>query len=316
MKFKAVISELRFHDYEIERKIIENAGGKLICASSTQEFHKLSKEADAVLLNLSRVDEALIDEMKNCKVISRYGVGCDNVDLDACKRRGIKLCNVPDYCSQEVAEHALALALAGMRNLSFSDRKMRRGGWDEQPEKEAATIKGSTVGVFGFGRTAKAFINLCSAFEPAHILVSSPGCDEREAAIHGLRLCTKQELIEKSAVISLHVPLTNETFHILDKEDFAAMREDCCLVNCSRGAVINEAELLKALDKGRPAFAGLDVFETEPPDKNSPLLSHEKVLMSAHSAWRSSSSIKELRRRTAQNAVDILLGKAPEYIVV
>lgn len=312
----AVITDDRFGDAEIERSVLEAAGVRLEvakCRSST-EVARAGREADALLVNMASVDAAAVESLERCRVIARYGVGLDNVDVEAARRRGIAVANVPGYCDREVAEHALGLLLACARSIPKRDAALRAGAWNVQASNRR--VFGSTLGVLGFGGTGRAFVSAALGLGFREILVWSPSisadrledCIGAQAAALGARVrpAAFDELFSSADWVSVHLPLKPETRGIVGARALSLMKRDAVLVNISRGAVVDEEALVQALGSGSLGGAGLDVFTAEPLPQGSRLRSLPGVVLTDHSAYASRESIAELRRRTAENALAVL----------
>lgn len=316
----AVITDDRFGECEIERAVLDRAGIDLAIAKcrSSADVVQAAREADALLVNLAPVDASAIEALERCKVIARYGIGLDNVDVEAAKRRGIVVANVPGYCDAEVAEHALALILALARSLPLRDRVVRAGEWNARATNRR--VAGSVLGILGFGGTGKALARAALGLGFREILVWSPHIVQAriEAALGPapaalgarVRPAAFDELFEASDWVSLHIPLKPETRGLVGRRELALMKPDAALVNVSRGAIVDEEALVEALAAGALGGAGLDVFVAEPLPKGSRLRSFPRVILTDHSAYASRESILELRRRTAENAVAALAVKS------
>jgi D-3-phosphoglycerate dehydrogenase len=311
-----IISDERHGSIAEERAVLEPLGIELRVANchSAQDIVAACAEADAVLLNLAPMDATAIAGLKRCKVISRYGIGMDNVDIPAATARGIVVRNVPGYCNTEVADHALALLLALLRGISERNSAIRAGSWNiTSPQR---SLSGGVIGVAGFGGSGRAFAKRALALQPATLLVWSPHCTQKlleselgqAAAAFGatLRSVSFDELLASSDALSIHLKLCADTKALFSRRSFSLMKNGSFLVNCSRGGIVDSAELAIALDDGRIAGAGLDVLDQEPPQPGHPLLGHPKVIMSDHCAYRSDRSISELKHRCAFNAAQEL----------
>lgn len=271
-------------------------------------------EADAVLLDQAPMDAAAIAGLRKCRVISRYGIGMDNVDAEATEARGIAVRNVPGYCDEEAAEHALSLMLALARNTVSRDLGVRDGAWN-LPQPQYA-VAGSTVGVAGFGGSGKALSRMVLGLRPAELLVWSPHLtpERLEAELGalsralGVRVAPAgfHELLERSDFLSAHLKLVPETRKLFGAEAFARCKRGAFFINVARGGLVDEAALARALDAGILAGAGLDVLEHEPPLPGNPLTGRSDVVLSDHCAYRSTRSIAELKRRCAENAARVL----------
>lgn len=321
---KVVITDNRFGDIEIERDLLEPRGIEVAAAdcASSSEVAAACREADGILVNLAPVDGAAIESFRRCKVISRYGVGLDNIDTAAAARAGIAVKNVRGYCDREVAEHALGLLLAMARGIPARDRSIRAGSWNLVPP--GRRVAGSILGILGFGGTARALARASLSLGFAKILVWSPhGNQERIDEVFGPQIegldaargggspvlaSSLAELLAASDWISVHLPLRPETRGMLGAEALASMKRGAGLVNVSRGPIVDEEALAEALESGHLGAAGLDVFDAEPLPRGSPLRSAPNLVLTDHAAYASVESIFELRRRCAQNALDSLLG--------
>ncbi len=309
----AVITDDRFGDTVIERSVLGPAGVELEVAKcrSSAEVAAAGRAADALLVNMATVDAAAIESLERCRVIARYGVGLDNVDLDAAGRRGIAVANVPGYCDREVAEHALGLILSCARGIARRDRAVREGAWNVAAP--GRRVSGSTLGILGFGGTAKALARAALGLGFDAILVWSPriSAERVDAAIGGaaaalgavVRPAAFDEVFIRSDWVSIHLPLKPQTRGIVGARELGLMKRDATVINTSRGAVLDEEALVDALSEARMAGAGLDVFTAEPLPQGSRLRSLPGVVLTDHSAYASRESVADLRRRTAENAL-------------
>ena len=311
-----VVTDDRFGDADLERSILEAAGAELVVARcrTSADVAATGAEADALLVNLAPVDASAIEALGRCRVISRYGSGLDNIDVEAARRRGIAVRGVSGYCDAEVAEHALALLLSCARGLALRDRSVRERLWDLRPF--GRRVRGTTLGILGFGGTARGFARAALGLGFREILVWSPHISPARIAeaLGGapatlgvtVRPAGFDELLASADWISLHLPLKAETRGILGARQLAAMKRDAVIVNVSRGALIDEEALGAALAEGALGGAGLDVFSAEPLPAGSRLRSLRNVVLSDHSAYASRESIVELRRRAAENVLEEL----------
>ncbi|MEI6873560.1 MAG: C-terminal binding protein [Spirochaetota bacterium] len=312
-----VITDNRFGDTEIERAVLEPFGVELVVASctSSSEVAAACREADGILANLAPVDGSALESFERCRVVSRYGVGLDSVDIETAKRLGIAVRNVPGYCDREVAEHALGLIFAIARGIPARDRSIRSGAWNSVAHGKR--IAGTCLGVLGFGGTAKALVRAGLALGFGEILVWSPHIsEERIVEAFGplpgilgvpVRCASFDELLAGSDWVSVNLPLKPGTRGLVDTAALALMRPGSALVNIARGPIVDEEALTEALRGGRLAGAGLDVFAAEPLPKGSALRSMPNVVLTDHCAYASRESIVELRRRCAENALEELV---------
>lgn len=313
----AVITDDRFGSIEEERSVLEPHGIKIRVENckSSGDVVKNAVDADALLVNMASVDKSAVYALKKCRVISRYGVGLDNIDLEACAEAGIKVYNVPGYCDREVAEHAMGLLLAISRGIPERNSAVKIGEWNITTPQ--LSIAGSSIAVFGFGGIAKAFAELALAFCPSRLMLWSPSLNEEKlrrelgakAALFGVELQAVgfSKAISHADILSVHLKLNAETKALFNEAAFAAMKAGAIFINTSRGGLVDSGALAEALKSGRLFGAGLDVLDEEPPSKNHPLLAVPNLILSDHSAYRSVGSLSKLKRLCAENVLKGLL---------
>ena len=318
---RIVITDDRFGHNEEEKKIFPDAELIVADCHSEEQLATACRGADGILLNQAPMTGPVIKTLDRCKVISRYGIGYDNVDLRAAEEKGIWVTNVPGYCTEEVAEHALGLLLSCVRAIPEKDRALRSGAWNIN--RPISRMSGRILGIVGFGATGRAFWEKIQGFSFSKILVTDPRGKEKLESVKEktggffsqTEIVSFDELLRCSDFISLHVPLNDSTRHFINSKSIAAMKKGIMIINTSRGAVIDEASLVEALKSGRIAAAGLDVFEKEPLGADHPLISLSNVVLTDHSAYYSAESISELKTRTARNALEVLEGRIPQTAV-
>jgi D-3-phosphoglycerate dehydrogenase len=252
-----------------------------------------------------------LERLPNCKVVSRYGVGVDPVDLKAATDLGIIVANVPDYCMDEVSNQTIAMILTLIRKTAFFDRKVRSNQWDFHLGVPIYRIHGKTLGLIGCGKIGLEVAKKISNFG-VKVISFDPYLQK---APEGIELTDLDTLLRESDFISIHCPLSDSTRHLMGERAFKKMEKKPILINTSRGPIIDEKALIEALEDGRLSGAGLDVLEKEPPDSKNPLLKMENVILSPHVGFYSVESISELKRRTAENVSAVLLGKWPKSVV-
>lgn len=263
-KFRVYVTDQRQPSYEIEREILQECGAELIlcnCASP-EDIIRQCADADAVLLDMAPMTVEAIHALKKCQVISRYGVGVDNVDLKAATECGIQVTNVPDYCMEDVSDHALALLFACLRNVVLRDREVRKGKWNIVAP--SYRVQGKVLGLIGAGRIARALIRKVSCFGLKEIVAYDPFLSAEDLASIGVRKVEFDELLRESDFISLHLNLTDTTRNIIDAEALSKMKERAILINVSRGGLIDPDALINALESHRIGAAGLDTHCVEP----------------------------------------------------
>jgi D-3-phosphoglycerate dehydrogenase len=311
-RYLAVVTDDRFGSIDEEKAVLEPLGVELRVASclTSADVALACADADAVLANAAPINAAAIAGMKRCRVVSRYGIGLDSVDLEACAAKGIIVANVPGYCNAETAEHALGLLLSIIRGYPERDRSVRAGLWNI-PSTQGA-ISGATIGVAGFGGSGIAFSRALLGLQPARVLVWSPHISVARirAAIGSasdalgvdVRPASFDELLEESDYLSVHLRLTADDAGIFGESAFSRMKRGAVFINTGRGGLVDSAALAQALIDGRLSGAGLDVLDHEPPAPSHPLLAAPNVVFTDHCAYRSTRSVSELKRRCAENA--------------
>ncbi len=312
---KIVITDDRFGRNEEEKLAFQGLDAELVIADCHTEDDVIRecRDADAVLLNQAPMTARVINALEKCRVISRYGIGYDNADIKAAETRGIWVTNVPGYCTEEVAEHALGMLLCCVRRIPFKDRGVREGRWNlNQPIRR---MSGRTMGIIGFGATGRAFWEKVQGFGFSRILVNDPRIEKKLLPGMFGEAAGFEKLISESDFISLHIPLKESTKHLINHNTISRMKEGVVIVNISRGLVIDESALIDALRSGKVGAAGLDVFEKEPLPPDSPLLMLDNVILTDHSAYYSQEAVSILKMRTAMNARDVLEGRIPKTAV-
>lgn len=309
---KIAILEPGYRDYEEERRVLAEFSPEITvvkAGAGLEEARKAVAGADAIMVREAPVGAELLRAARGCAVVVRYGVGVDNIDLEAAKALGIKVANVPDYGSDDVAEHALALMLAATRRIATRDRDVRAGRWNIGQAEPMPRITGKNLGVLGYGRIARRFIAKASGLGFERIYVTDPVLDGEEARKAGLEKATLEELLAKSDFISVHVPLNKSTRHMIGRAEIALMRPNAVVVNAGRGGIIDEQALAQALEEGRIFAAGIDTFEQEPPRSDNPLLKLSNTVLSDHTAWYTSESVVELQHKAAMEVLRAFRGE-------
>lgn len=314
MKF--LITDFGFHDADLELQLLRGAGMEVATAQCRTEDDVIAaaKGCQGLLVGHAPVNAKVFAALPEVRVVSRMGAGYDTVNVADAKRFGVWVANSPDYGVGEVATHALGMALALVRHLPFYDRDVRAGNWHFTSAGTLRRPATLTLGILGLGRIGKRMAELSRAVF-GRILACDPYIPDADFTGRAQRV-TQSELFGQSDVLSLHVPLTDETRGIANARMFALMKPGSFLVNTSRGAVANVDDVLAALDAGRLEAASLDVLPKEPPEPHHPVLAHPRMLLTPHAAFYSEESEKELRRKAAQNLVDWARTGRPTYVVV
>jgi D-3-phosphoglycerate dehydrogenase len=310
---RLVVLDASFGDVSVESEAaapygvsVEDAGG-----ATGQAVVQAAADADGVLVQYGLLDAQIIEQCPSWRVIGRYGVGVDNVDLDAATAQGIAVVNVPDYCVEEVATHAAALVLAGWRKLALSRELIDAGRWgDWKALRPVAPLSSSTLGLVGIGRIGGEVVRLLGPFFGR--VVSFDPVQEPPGGVESLTL---DEVFEQADVVSLHCPLTPQTRDLVNAARLQSMRRESLLVNVSRGGLIDTAALNDALRSGTIAGAALDVLPQEPPADDDPLLRAPNLLLTNHCAWYSEAALVRLRRLLAERCCAALAGEPVPTVV-
>jgi D-3-phosphoglycerate dehydrogenase / 2-oxoglutarate reductase len=315
-KFQILMTDCIFPDQDIERRELAAIDAELTLARDTGEetLIREGKDCDAVLNVYAQVPANVIRSLRRCKVIVRTGIGVNTIDMDAADSMGIMVANVPDYCLDEVADHAMALFLALARKIVILDGTVRRSAWSLDDGRPIYRIGGSTFGLLGFGNIAQRVASRALSFG-LRVIAFDPYLTDDVFALHGVERVDIGRLIEESDAVSLHAPLTEETRHIINAESLSKMKATAFVINTSRGPLVDEGALFSALQDGTIAGAGLDVLEDEPPTLPNSLLTLSNVIVTPHAAFYSEQSNVELRRKSAQEIVRALtVGKPLHWV--
>jgi D-3-phosphoglycerate dehydrogenase / 2-oxoglutarate reductase len=304
------------YDYEMEALAPIGAEIVEIPPGSEEEFVRAAKDADALYAKLRPITKRIIDGLERCRIIALGSVGSDSVDVVAATARGIPVTNVPDTFIEEVADHALMLILATFRRLVVQDRMVREGRWREGRPMllKLPRLMGQTLGLVSFGHVARAVAKRAHAFG-VHVIAFDPYVDEVVLTQHGVEPVALEELLRRSDIISMHAPSTPDAHHLLREEHFRQMKTTALFVNTGRGPTVDERALVKALEEGWIAGAGLDVLEEEPPAATNPLLKMDNVILTPHAASASARFDPARRRRVGQELALVLGGKWPRSCV-
>lgn len=305
-----VVTDTVFPNLDTTREILSHVADlKVLEDSSADSIAEATADADSVLVTYAQITGDIIRQMKRCRIIARYGIGVDNVDVEAATQNAIIVTNVPDYCIEEVSDHAVALLLALARKLTSSNMRVHSCNWEMSSVVPIRRLRGSVSGLIGFGRIAQQVASKLQAFGmrlvaydpyvPAEIL--------NRARVQGLSF---EDLLTSADYISIHVPLAATTHHLFDSAAFRRMKNTAYIINTARGGIIDEAALIKALDAREIAGAALDVLEIEPPSK-SKLLGRDDVILTPHTSFYSEESLLELQTKAAEEVALVLDGKPP-----
>ena len=270
-------------------------------------------DADAIVVQFAKIDRTFISKLEKCRVIARYAIGVDTIDLDAAREFGVHVANVPDYCIEEVADTAAAHILNAARKISVTRDMLLRHDFEMNRAGSIFRLEDSTLALLGFGNVARNLYRKMRAF--FRKVVAYDPYFKDTSAYPDVEFVSLEDALKAGDVISIHVPLNKSTQGMISSGQFAMMKERAIIVNTARGGLIDEQAMLEALDSGKIAYCGLDVICGED-FENSPLLKHPKIALSPHVAWRSEEAQAELQRKVARNVVSALQTGKPIYTIV
>lgn len=313
--FKVVITDYEFATLAPEIEILEKAGAELIRAQcrTEEEVIAAAKGADALLNQYAPISRKVIESLPNLKVVSRYGVGVNTIDIDAATEYGVIVGNVTDYCMDEVSDHAFALLIACARKVVTLNNAVKGGTWDYKVGVPIFRLKGRVLGLVGLGRIPQTLAKKAQAFG-MKVIAYDPYIPKDVAEEMNVKLVELNELCKLAHFVSVHTPLMESTRGMISDEQFDLMKKEAFLINTSRGPVVDEKALIRALQEEKIAGAGLDVLEQEPIEADNPLLQMDNVILNPHVAWYSEESQLELKKKVAQNVADVLSGYYPTYL--
>jgi D-3-phosphoglycerate dehydrogenase / 2-oxoglutarate reductase len=313
--YKVVVASLGYESYDVERKILEPLGAELVLAPkdclTEEEVIRFGHGAHALMVREVPIGVAVIDALDELKVIVRYGVGVDNIDLERARQKGIYVANVPGYGTEEVSDHAIALLMSCVRNLLVRDRNLRDCLFETDIQDQVYRTTGKTLGIIGYGQIGQAFHRKWRGFLPNKVLVFDPLVPQEKILANQAEAVTLDRLLEESDYVTVHTPLTPDTRHIIDRNRLRKMKRTAIIVNTSRGGVVDEEALIEALREKWILSAGVDVFETEPLGRDHPMLSMDNVVLSGHVGWYSKDALRELQTRAAQEVGRVFSGEKP-----
>lgn len=314
-KYKVVITDREYETIDNEKRILSQLDVDLYDYQykDKDKILEVAKDADALIIQYAKMPRDLIEQLDKCKIIARYATGYDGIDLEAATEKGIYVCNVNDYCREEVATHTLALLMEMSRRVSKYDRWTHQGNWFSMPGKQHS-LRNQIIGVISFGRIARSFIDrvkpLCD-----NIWVYDAFAKPEDIKAYGVEPKSFDEICENADYISMHCPLTDDTYHMFNKEAFQKMKDTAVIINVARGPVVCQEDLIWALDNHQIGGAALDVLEQEPPAKDNPLFKYDNVIITPHTAWYSVEAQAVLQSTPAEEVVRVLKGEVPLNVV-
>jgi len=315
MKFRVVVTDYNFPDLEYETRVLQGvAEVEGFHCRTEDEVIEACRGADGILNQAVLMTRRVIEGLDRAKVIVRYGIGYDNVDIEAATQRGVYVCNVPDYCLDEVADHALALILSLLRRVTWAHRHMAQGGFDWKAVRPVHRLEALTAGVVGTGNIGRRVVQRLRALN-LKVKAYDPYVPDEQVSGLGAEPVSLQDLLSSADIITVHAPLSKSTYHMIGEKEIGLMKRSAYIVNTSRGALLDEAALARALKEGHIAGAALDIFEEEPLPEDSPLRGLPNTVLTPHMAWYSEESLVELRTKSAEEVRRVLQGERPRNLV-
>ena len=313
---KVLIVDRSWEGLAEEHSVLDPAGVEIVVAPSADEaaLIDLVADMDAIIYCFVPITASILRAAEKCEIAARYGIGFDNIDRKVASELGIVLTNVPDYCVDEVADHAMMMLLAYNRELVLQNRAVKTDGWGSRPvPSHSRRLRDTTLGIVGVGRIGRALFKRAAACGMRVI-----GCDpyvNPDLVPAGMVLVPLDQLLAESDFVSVHTPLTDETRGMFGREQFRKMKNEALMINTARGPLVDGDALVAALRSGDIAAASLDVTPVEPPPKGYELLTLDNLTVTPHTAFVSRESLAELQRRTAGEVASVLNGKMPENVV-
>jgi D-3-phosphoglycerate dehydrogenase len=309
------VADSVFPNLDTAREVLSTIGAQLQLApqATPEAILQIAAPADALLVTYATITAEMIAQMPRCRIISRFGIGVDNVDIAAATQAGIVVTKVPDYCIDEVSDHALALLLAAARKIPLSNGHVHAGRWEMKAVVPIHRLRGSVLGLVGFGRIPQLVAPKAKSFG-LRVIAFDPYVPADVFAREGVERVEFQQLLNQSDYVSIHTPLMPETRGLFNADAFRQMKPAAYLINTARGPIVDEAALAQALDSGQLAGAALDVMPQEPP-VGSPLVGRDNVIITPHTSFYSEESLLELQRKAAEEVVAVLSGRPPRNAV-
>ncbi|MSO83101.1 MAG: C-terminal binding protein [Acidobacteria bacterium] len=316
MAFQIAVADSVFPNLDPAREVVSRIGGQLQLASdpTPEAIMRIARDADAVLVTYAKITADMIRQMTKCRIISRFGIGVDNVDIAEATKARIVVTKVPDYCIDEVSDHTMALLLAVVRKIPFINAQVHGGTWKMPNVVPIHRLRGSVLGLMGFGRIPQLVVPKARSFG-MRVIAYDPFVPKEVFTGLGVEGVDFATLLKTSDYVSIHSPLVPETKGLFNADAFRQMKKTAYVVNTARGPIIDEAALAAALDAGEIAGAALDVMTQEPPGASSPLFGRDNVIITPHTSFYSEESLVELQTKAAEEVVAVLSGKAPRNAV-
>ena len=316
MALRVLVTDRAWPDVAVEQAVLEPLGVTIVEPEGDDPAAMIAigPELDAILTCWRTVPPELLEAAPRCRIVSRYGIGLDNIPVSRATELGIVVTNVPDFCLDEVSDHAMALLLAAARRIVPFAVETATGTWEPSGGRELPRLRGKTLGIVGYGNIGRALAPKALAFG-MRVLVYTPRLTPGPRDDGTIAASSLEHLLGQADFVSLHLPATAETRGLIGDAVLQAMKPNAWLINTSRGALVDEPALVRALDEGRIAGAALDVLSTEPPPPDHPLLGRPNVIVTPHIAFASVEAVEDLRRRAAEHVATVLRGDRPPHVV-
>lgn len=314
--FKVVITDHDYGSFEPEKEELNKIGAEVVLGQckTEDEVIEIAKDTDGLLVQYANITRRVIASLKKCKVIARYGIGVDNIDIEAATEYGIFIINVPHYCIDEVSDHTIALMLACFRKIEVLNNAVKKGVWDFKIAKPIFRLRNMKLGLVGFGNIARMVSQKAQTFG-LKVIAYDPYVDSSTMAQADVEKADLDFLLAEADIISLHLPLTKETKHLISGREIKLMKKNACIINTSRGPLIKEKDLYRALNERWISGAAIDVTEIEPIDLDNDLLKLDNIIITPHVSFYSEESLIDLQRNAARGVAQVLKGEIPSYIV-
>ena len=309
MSALVAVTDSVFPNLDPARKVLSQIGAELrLAAEPTPEaILEVAREADGVLTTYAKMPAPIIAQLSRCRIIARFGIGVDNVDIPAATGRGIVVTRVPDYCLDEVSDHTMALLLALVRKIPSSNARTHSGRWEMKAVTPIHRLRGAVLGLVAFGQIPQLVAPKAKSFG-LRVVAYDPYIPDNVMAAAGVDRVDFDELVRISDYISIHTPLIPATHHLFNADVFRRMKSTAYIINTARGPIVDEAALAHALDEKQLAGAALDVMEQEPP-VNSPLFGRDNVILTPHTSFYSEESLVDLQTKAAEEVLRALTGQ-------
>jgi len=314
---KVFLTDRSWPSYDSFVEQVDAAGGTAVFATAQDEetLIREGSDADVVVNSFAKVTPNFIRSLTNCETIIRTGISVDTIDVPTATAKGIKVSYVPDYCRDEVADHTFTLAMVSLRRMAFLDKRMRAGVWNSVEAGRVPRLSQAVFGLIGFGAIAKKVAARAQVCGMSVIAFDPYLSDEVFTEFHVVRAAEMADVLKAADVVSMHMPLNNETYHTVNADAFAAMKDGAVFVNTARGGLVDTDALIAALKSGKLNAAALDVFEVEPLNQDSELFQMDNVMLTPHAAYYSSVSLPELQEKSTDEVIRVLKGEQNRIII-